>query len=247
MKLINLLPTYRDVTEQLIYHGKRKLIGLTATPGRTFPDPEEFTDISNWNLAELYHHNKVILDCDGYENPIDFLIEKEFMAKPIFESIENNYEIDLDEKEINSLNQSGKNYGSNKEINIQQGIVKKLAKNDDRTKLIIEKTLEMIERKNKIILFATDLAQVHSLTAILKSEGRKKGFLCESVTGDTPKDERERKLNKFKETDEKMIMCNFAILTTGFDAPKVDAIFIARPIQSPVLYNQIVGRGLRGA
>ena len=106
------------------------------------------------------------------------------MAKPIFESIENNYEIDLDEKEINSLNQSGKNYGSNKEINIQQGIVKKLAKNDDRTKLIIEKTLEMIERKNKIILFATDLAQVHSLTAILKSEGRKRVF-CVSQSQET--------------------------------------------------------------
>ena len=36
---------------------------------------------------DLFYDNKVILDCDGYENPIDFLIEKEFMAKPIFESM----------------------------------------------------------------------------------------------------------------------------------------------------------------
>ena len=96
------------------------------------------------------------------------------------------------------------------------------------------------------MVFATDISQVHHLTAILKSKGRKNGFICESVTGSTPKFDRDRKLNQFKETDEKMIMCNFNVLTTGFDAPKVDSIFIARPIQSPVLYNQIVGRGLRG-
>jgi superfamily II DNA or RNA helicase len=32
----------------------------------------------------------------------------------------------------------------------------------------------------------------------------------------------------------------------GFDAPKTDMILISRTIFSPVLYMQIVGRGLRG-
>jgi Type I site-specific restriction-modification system, R (restriction) subunit and related helicases len=35
-------------------------------------------------------------------------------------------------------------------------------------------------------------------------------------------------------------------LTTGFDAPKTENIVICRPIFSEVLYEQIVGRGLRG-
>ena len=36
------------------------------------------------------------------------------------------------------------------------------------------------------------------------------------------------------------------MLTTGFDAPKTEAVIIARPTLSIVLYSQMVGRGLRG-
>ena len=36
-------------------------------------------------------------------------------------------------------------------------------------------------------------------------------------------------------------------MTTGFDAPKTEAVVIARPTTSVVLYSQMVGRGLRGA
>jgi hypothetical protein len=35
-------------------------------------------------------------------------------------------------------------------------------------------------------------------------------------------------------------------LTTGFDAPATDLIVIARPVFSPSLYMQMVGRGMRG-
>lgn len=41
-------------------------------------------------------------------------------------------------------------------------------------------------------------------------------------------------------------LCNYGVLTTGFDAPKTTYIAIARPTTSQVLYEQIVGRGLRG-
>ena len=39
---------------------------------------------------------------------------------------------------------------------------------------------------------------------------------------------------------------NYAILATGFDAPKTSCVIIGRSIESLVLYNQIVGRALRG-
>ena len=35
-------------------------------------------------------------------------------------------------------------------------------------------------------------------------------------------------------------------MTTGFDAPNTDVVVIARPTSSPVLYNQMIGRGIRG-
>ena len=48
------------------------------------------------------------------------------------------------------------------------------------------------------------------------------------------------KSNKFQ------IMCNYGVLATGFDAPKIDVVCIARPTTSPVLYSQMIGRGMRG-
>ena len=41
-------------------------------------------------------------------------------------------------------------------------------------------------------------------------------------------------------------LVNFGVLTTGFDAPKTECIAICRPTTSAVLYEQIVGRGMRG-
>ena len=41
-------------------------------------------------------------------------------------------------------------------------------------------------------------------------------------------------------------LINHSVLTTGFDAPKTNYIVICRPIFSDILYEQIVGRGLRG-
>ena len=43
-----------------------------------------------------------------------------------------------------------------------------------------------------------------------------------------------------------MVLVNFGVLTTGFDAPRASAVVIARPTQSLVLYTQMVGRGIRG-
>ena len=39
---------------------------------------------------------------------------------------------------------------------------------------------------------------------------------------------------------------NYAVFRAGFDAPKTRAIFVARPVYSPNLYFQLIGRGLRG-
>ena len=41
-------------------------------------------------------------------------------------------------------------------------------------------------------------------------------------------------------------LCNVDVLTTGFDAPKVDVVCVTIPTTSSVLYEQMVGHGLRG-
>ena len=41
-------------------------------------------------------------------------------------------------------------------------------------------------------------------------------------------------------------LVNYGVFREGFDAPKTRAIIVARPVYSPNLYFQMIGRGLRG-
>jgi superfamily II DNA or RNA helicase len=41
-------------------------------------------------------------------------------------------------------------------------------------------------------------------------------------------------------------LTNYNVFTEGFDVPKVDAVCITRPTFSPNVYQQMIGRGLRG-
>ncbi|MDR2429288.1 MAG: hypothetical protein LBD14_00015 [Puniceicoccales bacterium] len=71
------------------------------------------------------------------------------------------------------------------------------------------------------------------------------GVRSAPISGETPRNARRDFLERFQR-GEIRVLCNHSILTTGFDAPKTDMIFISRNIFSPVLYMQIVGCGLRG-
>lgn len=66
----------------------------------------------------------------------------------------------------------------------------------------------------------------------------------ESIFGDTPDDERADILKRFK-TGKLQYLVNVNVLTTGFDAPNVDAVVLLRATVSPGLYYQMVGRGFR--
>ena len=66
----------------------------------------------------------------------------------------------------------------------------------------------------------------------------------EIITGDI-KNTRGKIIEEFKEGDLNIIL-NFGVLTTGFDAPMINTVIIARLTLSIVLYSQMVGRALRG-
>ena len=54
-------------------------------------------------------------------------------------------------------------------------------------------------------------------------------------------------IQRYKNNDpEPRIICNYGVLTAGFDAPRTSAAVIARPTKSLVLYSQMVGRATRG-
>ena len=75
-------------------------------------------------------------------------------------------------------------------------------------------------------------------------EFRRRGISCETIFGDTPKEERDNIIAAFKRSEIRAL-ASMGVLTTGFNAPAVDLIALLRPTKSAGLYVQMVGRGTR--
>ena len=73
----------------------------------------------------------------------------------------------------------------------------------------------------------------------------RKGILARAVSGDTETATRRRVVEEFR-CGKIRALVNYGVFREGFDAPKTRAIIVARPVYSPNLYFQMIGRGLRG-
>ncbi len=78
----------------------------------------------------------------------------------------------------------------------------------------------------------------------VRDEIRSRGISCETITGDTPKEERRRIIEDFKAYRIRALTNN-SVLTTGFNHKGVDLIAALRPTLSASLYLQMMGRGTR--
>ena len=209
-----------------------QLIGLTATPGRS----SDQADGQNNFLAEFYNSTKIgMLDNFGIpiENPIAYLQDLEVLAKIDRVELMTDVQIKLSEQQIMSL----KLYGDEK----LGEILSNLAGNPGRNKIIIDKVKELFYNTESILIFACNVEHCIILQTLLKGSGIDSGTILSS----TSKFEREVAINKFK-SGELKVLINYGVLTTGFDAPKLNSLIIARPTSSIVLYSQMVGRALRG-
>jgi superfamily II DNA or RNA helicase len=91
------------------------------------------------------------------------------------------------------------------------------------------------------LCFGVDRAHALSLHQQFERAGVRSAY----QDSQTPDHEREN-IRKGFASGEIEIVCNIATLTTGVDWD-VRCIVLARPTRSPILYTQIVGRGLRNA
>jgi len=120
----------------------------------------------------------------------------------------------------------------------------------ERMELIVyaacEEAIDLCKDRHSILIFASSVKHANHIRDIIAdATGEEVGL----VTGDTPKDERSEILKRFKREESVFgplrWVVNVNVLTTGFDAPNVDAIALMRATLSPGLYYQMVGRGLR--
>jgi len=105
---------------------------------------------------------------------------------------------------------------------------------------VVEEVIERAGNRKSWLFFCTGVDHATHIRDIL----RDKGIKAETINGKTPKDEREQIIKDFKEGKIKAVTNN-NVLTVGFDSPNIDLIAMVRPTESPGLYLQMGGRGLR--
>jgi DNA repair protein RadD len=111
--------------------------------------------------------------------------------------------------------------------------------------LVVESVNEMIARasdRKAWLIFCCGID--HAKQVCIELDRR--GVVNTCVFGTTHIDDRDERIEAYRR-GEITAMVNVNVLTTGFDVPHVDLIALMRPTQSPGLYVQMVGRGLRPA
>lgn len=224
-------PTYRDVIESLSETGKNTaLIGLTATPGRTWSDIA-----ADEQLSEFFDGQKVTLEVKGWDDPVSYLMAEGYLARPKFHRLELSAPTEL-KRNMREQSVTGGDYDS--------AFLETLSAQVDRNIAIIEEARRLIDAGHtRIILFGASVRHSEVLAAAFSALG----IDGRVVTGKTAAASRERAIKAFRQPSPRpMILCNFGVLTTGFDAPNTSAAIIARPTKSLVLFSQMVGRATRG-
>jgi len=207
-----------------------KLLGLSATPGRTWNDISE-----DERLSEMYLKQKVSLTVDGYDSPIEYLVKEEYLSNPDFHSLRFEGDEVMSERERQNIAEG---------LDVSPELLMKLSKDGLRNAQIINKTIDLVRNDHRrILVFAINVKHAETLSSILKFNG----FDSACITSNTDSVQRSRAIKRFKESGGgTRILCNYGVLTTGFDAPQTSAAIIARPTTSLVLFSQMVGRVIRG-
>jgi superfamily II DNA or RNA helicase len=222
--------TYRLILDALVVQRqKTALLGLTATPGRTWADIRV-----DEQLAEFFNRQKVTLSMPGYANPIDYLVDHQYLAQVEYRSLFYKSGIELSNADRERIKH---------QLDIPEDILRLLAEDEMRNLAIITEVEQLAKRHQRIIVFAATVHHADLLACILSARGHK----AASITSRTENHLRAKLIEDFKsDEDDVQILCNFGVLTTGFNAPRTSAALIARPTKSLVLYSQMVGRAIRG-
>ena len=114
--------------------------------------------------------------------------------------------------------------------------------NDIRARMIISEWQRLVgdPRRKKALVFCVSVAHAQFMAKKLTDAGLP--ALC--VVGDTPKTEQLRAPHRLTNGDV-CALVTVDLYNEGVDIPDVDTLILLRPTQSPVLFQQQIGRGLR--
>ena len=218
----NITPTIKEIIGKLRKINENlRVVGLTATPYRTNEGYIYKVNIDGKiePLAIDPYFTKLV-----YRITTDELLDRGFLTPPT---------TDIGEcyaTENLKKNSSGK-FTSESVASVYESERRKTAR-------IIESVIEKSANRKAVMVFA---ASIEHAREVMKSLPTDQSLL---ITGGMPKRERNEALAGFKQGKYKYIV-NRDVLTTGFDAPHVDVVAVLRRTESPGLFQQIIGRGMR--
>lgn len=90
------------------------------------------------------------------------------------------------------------------------------------------------------LVFGASIAHAEHLAEAFRAAGVR----AAAVSSETPTDQRRELIARYR-SGALSVLCSKDLLFEGFDAPATRAIYKARPTRSPIVFQQMVGRGLR--
>ncbi|HMJ34967.1 MAG TPA: DEAD/DEAH box helicase family protein [Baekduia sp.] len=220
-------PSYTTVLEwQGMARGKGRvpLIGMTATPYRGMSETETL------RLASRFGSRRLDDAAFGDEDPYAALQRKGVLSR-VEHKVLAGADITLSAKEFEELERTRL---------LPSSAGDRLAADLDRNRMLLESISAHPEDWTSLV-FCASLEHASVMAGLLTAQG----IRAASVSGTTPPAARRHYVSEFRE-GRLRVLTNYAVFQEGFDAPKVRAVYVARPTYSPNVYQQMIGRGLRG-
>lgn len=195
-----------------------RVLGLSATPFRNDQDEDVV-------LRGIFR-NSVLHEVGATE-----LIESQVLAKPNF------VEVDTDEVMEFAGEMRDEDVEDFKPWQLQQ-----IADRQARNKLMVDVYLAKRGSWGPTVFFTCTIKHCEQIAAMLEDAGLRR---VKAVHGLLNVNERRAAIEAFKE-GRLDVLVSAILLTEGTDLPRTRSVFMARPTRSPILFRQMIGRGLRG-
>ncbi|MEO3807959.1 DEAD/DEAH box helicase [Sphaerisporangium sp. B11E5] len=210
--------TFRETT--------RPLLGLTATPFRGFNETETS------RLVERYGRNRLDEGIFSTGDPYAELQDLGVLARVDHRALQGST-LTLSEED---LRQATAFEGARLPATVEEKLGRDIARNQT---LIQE--IQALPEDSPVLLFATSVNHAKLMAAQLNDLGIKSA----SIDSGTPDADRRTHIERFRRKQIR-VLTNYGVLAQGFDAPATEVVIVARPTYSPNVYQQMIGRGLRG-
>lgn len=200
------------------------LVGLTATPFRG-SNVEETK-----RLISRYGSRRLDLAALGSEDAYPHLQRMGILSHVDHDLLAGS-ELELSDDDLAHLQRFQQ---------LPEGPTRRLGADVARNMTLLESIMTLDETW-PVLLFAVSVEHAQTLAALLSREG----IRAAAITGDMDRSARRHYIEQYRR-GEIRVLTNYGVLTAGFDAPKVRALYVARPTYAPNTYQQMIGRGLRG-